>query len=324
MKFNNFILRILTSLGLIGVFIFSWLKMPKQGMFFLVSVFVAVLIWEYYKLVFYKPFSRRGFIGFFLWIFGFYLFFMSPLFFSFLKAPLIQNSGSFLGFDLWKVSFFECGLLFFYGFLVFSFWRFYFTQLCLSKSKKLNLEVTRGNESAREDIIRFDQSEKKMSWIFSFLALFYIAFPAGWFLNVFFRGDSSSNILLVILSLVFSGDIFSYIGGQLLKGKKWVPFLSPGKTWSGLFCGLGGSGLVSGFGFGWINKDFSLFFPCFLLGVFGFLLAQTGDLFASLLKRRAGVKDSSSLLPGHGGVLDRLDGFLLAFPCVYFLVNGFM
>ncbi len=309
MKSNNFILRILTSLGLIAVLSLAWVGLPKAGMFFLVSFFVAVLIWEYYKLVFYKQFSKRIFGLFFLVVFGFYLFFMSPLFFSFLSQPRAGNKGFFL--------------LSFYGLLVIGFWGFYLYQARLRKFEKLGLGL-RGGSSRKDLIWQIGSviSEKKI--FFGFLALFYIAFPAGWFLNVFFRREEHSNILLVILSLVFVGDIFAYMGGRILKGKKWVPFLSPKKTWSGLCCGLGGSAFTSGLGFSLINGSFSLFFLYFLFGAFGFLLAQTGDLFASLLKRRAGVKDSGSLLPGHGGVLDRLDGFLLAFPCVYFFVSGFV
>lgn len=158
----------------------------------------------------------------------------------------------------------------------------------------------------------------------SLVSLFYICFPASLFLNIFLfelkaplhQSYPPPEILLLFLCIVFSGDVFAYLGGRLLGGKKWVPTVSPGKTWSGLFCGLLVSALVSGLGF-YLKEGFN--FPAlFVFGLCSFFIAQTGDLFVSLLKRRANIKDSGFLMPGHGGLLDRLDGFLLAFPFMYF------
>ena len=156
----------------------------------------------------------------------------------------------------------------------------------------------------------------------SFIGLFYISLPAALFLKMFSHSDRSSDFLLFFLCVIFSGDIFAYIGGRMSGGKKWVPAVSPNKTWVGLFCGLLAGGMVSGAGAFYLKEQMSvsLFSLFFLLGALSFLIAQTGDLFVSFLKRQAGVKDSGSLLPGHGGLLDRLDGFLMAFPfaCVLF------
>ncbi len=153
----------------------------------------------------------------------------------------------------------------------------------------------------------------------SFISLFYIAFPSALFLSVFSRGFEAQSLLF--LGVVFSGDVFAYLAGAFFKGKKWVPGISPGKTRAGFFCGLLAAGLVSGLGF---HFSFKLnFFLFFLFGILAFFLAQTGDLFISLLKRRAGLKNTGRFLPGHGGLLDRLDGFLPAFCFLCLLLRFF-
>ncbi len=302
MKSNNFLLRVLTSLSLIALLIIG-LFFSSKSLVFLVSLFVAVLIWEYYGLVFYKKKALKTFLPFAVGIFGAYLFFASPWVYALLKWGSFSNS-----FPLKKTSFFistsflSWAMLLFYLWFVVCFWSFYF---CLNT-------LIAG-------------SKKNLSWVFSLLAWFYIAFPAGWFLNMFLQEKKTLYLILLIM-VVFTGDIFAYLGGRCLKGKKWVPSLSPKKTWSGLFCGLSASGLVSGVGFFFLTgtASFFSFLAYFLFGTLGFFVAQTGDLFVSLLKRRAGVKDSGFLLPGHGGALDRLDGFLLAFPFMCFCMNIFI
>ncbi len=121
---------------------------------------------------------------------------------------------------------------------------------------------------------------------------------------------------LMLLVLVFSGDTLAYFGGKLIGKRKLSPQLSPKKTIEGGFFGLLGSCLAT-WAIGYI------FFPQIpalgmaAIGLIAGLLAQTGDLFESLLKRVANVKDSGKIMPGHGGVLDRIDGVLFASPIVY-------
>ena len=106
--------------------------------------------------------------------------------------------------------------------------------------------------------------------------------------------------------VTWSTDIFAYFAGRSIGGPKLAPRISPAKTWSGLAGGVLGAAL-----FGWLTAHwFELGSPFLYLGGPMGVLAQAGDLYESWLKRRAGVKDSGTILPGHGGVLDRLDGFL--------------
>lgn len=111
---------------------------------------------------------------------------------------------------------------------------------------------------------------------------------------------------LWLMATVWATDTGAYAAGRTIGGPKIAPWISPSKTWAGLFGGMISAGLVSWLIGRWIDSDSGLF----LLGAPMALLAQAGDFFESWMKRRAGVKDSSALIPGHGGVLDRLDGLL--------------
>jgi phosphatidate cytidylyltransferase len=128
---------------------------------------------------------------------------------------------------------------------------------------------------------------------------------AGWGL-VHFRTDFGFTWLLWLMSVVIVTDIFGYFAGKSLGGPKFWPRISPKKTWSGTVAGWLGAGLV-----GFV---FSLFTDAGLMIVlFSMLLSfagQMGDIAESALKRRMGVKDSSTLIPGHGGLFDRFDALL--------------
>lgn len=120
-------------------------------------------------------------------------------------------------------------------------------------------------------------------------------------------------LALFPIIIVAATDIGAYIVGKLIGGPKLAPAISPGKTWAG-FAG----GLISASFVGVILFPFTPFPHTFTSGILvGGLLAivsQGGDLFESWLKRQAGVKDSGTLFPGHGGILDRVDGHVLAVP----------
>jgi phosphatidate cytidylyltransferase len=127
-----------------------------------------------------------------------------------------------------------------------------------------------------------------------------------------------------LFAVVWGTDVFAYFGGRLIGGPKLAPAISPGKTWSGfgvgVVCGAGLGALAAHF---WPNVDAPLG-PLFLLGLVAGALAQGGDLFESWIKRRFNVKDSSGLIPGHGGFMDRLDGFIAAaiFAALFGLSRG--
>ena len=115
-------------------------------------------------------------------------------------------------------------------------------------------------------------------------------------------------IVLWLFAVVWGTDTMAYFGGRLIGGPKLARRLSPSKTWSGFLTGIS-CGAVLGL-FVVPAKGCEL---CTLAaGLCGGALAQAGDLFESSMKRRYGVKDAGSLIPGHGGVMDRLDGFIAA------------
>jgi phosphatidate cytidylyltransferase len=117
------------------------------------------------------------------------------------------------------------------------------------------------------------------------------------------------DLVFWLMLVTWATDIFAYFAGRSIGGPKLAPKISPNKTWAGLIGGMTGAAVVGALA-AWLF-GFSAELPEFLwLGAPMGLLAQLGDLYESRVKRRLGVKDSGTLLPGHGGVLDRLDGLL--------------
>ena len=115
------------------------------------------------------------------------------------------------------------------------------------------------------------------------------------------------ELLMWVFIVTWSVDVGAYFTGRTVGGPKLAPAISPNKTWSGLLGGMVAAALFGGL-WAWL-----LLLPGALLWLAPLfaLAAQAGDLFESWLKRRAGVKDSGSWLPGHGGALDRLDGLVV-------------
>ncbi len=146
------------------------------------------------------------------------------------------------------------------------------------------------------------------------LGIFYAGLPAV--ALVFLRElDFGHEIAMWALALVWATDIGAFFVGKTFGGPKVWPAISPKKTWSGAI-----GGIISAIGcgllfhhFGRLTLELALF-----SGVLS-VVAQAGDFFESFLKRRAGVKDSGDLLPGHGGVMDRLDGLVPVAPLVALL-----
>ncbi|OJU28055.1 MAG: phosphatidate cytidylyltransferase [Nitrobacter sp. 62-13] len=115
--------------------------------------------------------------------------------------------------------------------------------------------------------------------------------------------------LIFVMLVVWAADIGGYFAGRGIGGPKLWPRVSPKKTWAGAIGGFAG-GLVVAAGFAAIG--IGKLTPLLLLAAFLSVVSQSGDLFESAVKRRFGVKDSSQIIPGHGGLLDRLDGFVAA------------
>jgi phosphatidate cytidylyltransferase len=128
--------------------------------------------------------------------------------------------------------------------------------------------------------------------------------------------------LYTVLIAVWAGDTLAYFGGRLVGRHKMAPSTSPGKTWEGFVFGTAATVFVA---FVALYKQHFLSIPqSIVLGVVLAVAGPLGDLFESLLKRDAGLKDSGTLLGGHGGMLDRLDAFFFAAPAAYFAILAFM
>jgi phosphatidate cytidylyltransferase len=118
--------------------------------------------------------------------------------------------------------------------------------------------------------------------------------------------------ILWLYAVVWTTDVMAYFGGRLIGGPKLWPRVSPGKTWSGALVGAA-SGALCGALVGVLGAPSRVpLVPFLILGLAASIVAQLGDLFESAVKRRFGAKDSSHLIPGHGGMMDRLDGFVAA------------
>ena len=150
---------------------------------------------------------------------------------------------------------------------------------------------------------------------FTLLGILYVAGLGGYYLLI--RNFEDGGLLIIFLLLiVWLSDIASYYGGKLFGKKPLAPVVSPNKTVEGAIAGLAGSlaaGVIAGFWF----LDHIMMEHCLLVAFICGTIGQFGDLAESLLKRHVGIKDSGNILPGHGGVLDRIDSLLFAGPAFY-------
>ena len=152
--------------------------------------------------------------------------------------------------------------------------------------------------------------------ILTFCYIFFI------FCNISFEiyRSESQFFFLYLISICFFTDIGGYVFGKIIGGKKLTK-ISPNKTISGTFGSfiLSIIPLIIVLNFNYIDLEFNLtnLIFCFLIS----LISQLGDLFISFIKRKAKIKDTGNLLPGHGGILDRMDGIIFAVPFSYFLLK---
>ena len=145
----------------------------------------------------------------------------------------------------------------------------------------------------------------------------WVALPCICLLWLARGGPNGRATLLWILAIVWATDIGAYVIGRTLGGPRLAPCWSPRKTWAGLAGGAVCAGLAGWATAAWLGISPAL--PLVFLSAGLAIVEQFGDLAESLAKRRFGVKDSSGLIPGHGGLLDRLDGLLAVIPVVALL-----
>ena len=144
----------------------------------------------------------------------------------------------------------------------------------------------------------------------------YVGLPA---LALVLLRTQDGGLLLTVwaMALVWATDIGAYFAGRSIGGPKLAPAISPNKTWAGLIGGVLAATLFAAF----LHVEWQLPFRLAMATPVLAVVAQGGDLYESWLKRRAGLKDSGNILPGHGGVLDRLDGLVPVAPIAALLVE---
>ena len=161
-----------------------------------------------------------------------------------------------------------------------------------------------------------------------YTAILFIALPFALTSLIVFSpdGDFDGRVLLAVMIIIWSSDVGAYLFGMAFgqkHGHKLFPSISPKKSWEGYF-----GGLFLSLAAGWCTGYFHLIdFPwyhCLILALLVNISSTIGDLVESQLKRNFGVKDAGRIMPGHGGLLDRFDGALLAFPVavLYITLSG--
>jgi phosphatidate cytidylyltransferase len=155
--------------------------------------------------------------------------------------------------------------------------------------------------------------------VIKFIVALPVLVPAWGALNALHLSDQQGPALVLFLVvLMWIADSGAYFAGRSLGRHKLAPSISPGKTWEGVFGGLVACAvyaLIAGNWFSLGNLQLSLFI---MLALVTAAISVAGDLFISLLKRQEGIKDSGNLIPGHGGILDRIDSLLAAAPVFLF------
>jgi phosphatidate cytidylyltransferase len=153
---------------------------------------------------------------------------------------------------------------------------------------------------------------------FTLLGVFYVGWLLSYVLLLRLLGDGPSYVFY-IFGVVWLGDAAALVGGTLMGRHKLAPTISPNKTIEGAVGGLLGSLCGAILGGLWLLGNFTVV-QSLAVGIMLAVLGQLGDLSESTLKRSTGFKDSGMLIPGHGGILDKVDGILFGAPALYYYV----
>lgn len=173
-------------------------------------------------------------------------------------------------------------------------------------------------------VISIKKIEKLMPFPSSFAITFFGAIYLSFTLNFFYllRIEEGPFYIYFLLTVIFLGDTGAYLLGKFFGRRKLAPMASPKKTWEGSFGGILCACLGALAAQQVLLRDIALW-KALLCGILVHTVAQFSDPFESLFKRAAGIKDSSRVLPGHGGILDRVDSLILAAPFFYYFINYF-
>ena len=142
-----------------------------------------------------------------------------------------------------------------------------------------------------------------------------VAFPLSFAIPLHGASAQGPTLLLFAMVIVWVSDTAAYFAGRSIGKRPFAPKLSPNKTWEGAVAGFLGSLAVAFVFMPWVNVPL---IHLLSMAALGNIAGQVGDLLESGYKRSAGIKDSGTLLPGHGGVLDRIDALILAIPVVWY------
>ncbi len=168
-------------------------------------------------------------------------------------------------------------------------------------------------------VFRPKKEKAFVSWVWMLAGMFYV----GWMLSYFValrNMDNGMQWVFLALLPIFASDSSAFLVGRALGKHPLAQDISPGKTWEGAIAGLLGA-IIACLILNIVLQDLNLGYQrAILLGFLISLFAQLGDLVESLLKRNMGVKDSGKLIPGHGGILDRLDSIVFVGVLVYYYV----
>ncbi len=150
------------------------------------------------------------------------------------------------------------------------------------------------------------------------LGVFYIGFFLAYFIALKSQGDERGKDLLLLLTFtVWAGDTMAYVVGSAIGKHKLAPKISPRKSWEGAAANVLISVITAYISSLTFIQRIDLK-DALILGILISIVGQLGDLFESVLKRAANIKDSSNILPGHGGILDRIDSLVLTAPILYY------
>jgi phosphatidate cytidylyltransferase len=134
-------------------------------------------------------------------------------------------------------------------------------------------------------------------------------------IHLYYLPDGKAQ-LVYLLFLIWVSDTGAYLTGKFMGKHKLIPRVSPGKSWEGIFGGVILSMIIAWGGFSYFHPTAKVYW--FVLAFCTIIIAVFGDLFISILKRRCHLKDTGTIIPGHGGILDRLDSLIAALPLFYF------
>ncbi len=178
----------------------------------------------------------------------------------------------------------------------------------------IGLEVVNPNDRSVESVV------------YSLFGYLYIPWLSGYAITLRYTPDGVLGLWYLVIPIlaIIASDVGAYTVGKLFGRRKLAPQVSPNKTLEGAFGGLGFAVLIvslTTYGLGQLYGLHVDIYDTLLFSVLVSSAAQLGDLFESLIKRWAGVKDAGFFLPGHGGALDRIDGMLFAVPVAYYFVT---